>query len=209
MQFTLTGGAVSAARSFLDAQPITQAQAQGEIDALAALQEEASYSAYPQERALPLSREDLVLFGADFFEATQANLLALLGDPQATETAKDSDGAELLTLQWEGAEAVLRVTPGGERCVRLSATGTALEGPRGLRVGDTLAQAVGRFEHGDTLPEGAGALYGDPAQPPYGMLVGDGDDVTLYYAIPAEWGTAALMLRFLGDVLVSMDVSYL
>ncbi|HSK68461.1 MAG TPA: hypothetical protein VLA21_04310, partial [Candidatus Limnocylindria bacterium] len=83
--------------------------------------------------------------------------------------------------------------------------------PRGLRSGATLGAAAKRFQHGETLPQGTGALYGDAAamEPPYGMMVEGGGETTLYYAIPTDSGTAALVLRFMGGVLVSMGISYL
>ena len=60
-----------------------------------------------------------------------------------------------------------------ERAMRLTVREGILEGPRGLRIGDSLAQVISRFEHGEDLPDEGGALYGDAAgqQPPFGVMV--------------------------------------
>ncbi|HSK69982.1 MAG TPA: hypothetical protein VLA21_12035, partial [Candidatus Limnocylindria bacterium] len=145
MQFTLEDGALAAARAFADAAPLSMEEAAAELEALSALQEEAGYADLAGDEALPLSREDMVLAGVDFFEADAAGLSAALGAPGSSDAAKDSDGAELVTLQWDGVEAVLRRMGGDERAVRLTVTGRRFDGPRGIRVGDTLATAIGRF----------------------------------------------------------------
>ncbi len=210
LQFTLEGGYVTAVRSFASAQPLTQQEAAEALGALRETQEQNAYIAFTGQGAPPLSREDLVLSGLDFVDLTRQEAVRALGEP-ANEESADSGTAKLVTLQWPGLEAVFRTEGEKESALRLSMSDGQGEGPRGLRIGDTLAQAISRFEHGETLPEEGGALYGDAEGqvPPFGALVrGPGAD-QLYYVAEVEGGKAALILDFIDDLLVNMTLTYL
>ena len=89
--------------------------------------------------------------------------------------------------------------------------GGLLKGPRGVRLEDTLAQALSRFPHGGVLGEAGGTLYGDAENqvPPYGLMRIEADSTLLYYAFEAEAGKAGLVLAFVDDALVSMTLTYL
>jgi hypothetical protein len=210
LQFTLEEGRVYAIRSFVGEEPLSQEEALKELENLGGIQEQSAYIAYGSVEGTQLAREDFVLSGLDFFEATREMASALFGAPDAEVSARDGAGS-LVTLQWPGLEAVFRVEGKTERLERLTVSSGQAEGPRGLRIGDSLAQAISRFEHGTELPAEGGALYGDPTGqvPPYGMLIPGVDDVRLYYAIGTENGTAAMMLTFVEDLLVSLSLAYL
>lgn len=210
LQFTLEEGKVYAMRSFVLAEPLSPEEAAKELENLGQIQEQSAYIAYGSVEGTQMAREDFVLSGLDFFEATKDTAAAMFGKPEVEASAQDGAGS-LTTLQWPGLEAVFRGEGGVERLERITLTEGLAEGPRGLRIGDSLAQAISRFEHGAGLPEEGGALYGDAAGqvPPYGMLVPGGDDVRLYYAIGAENGTVAMILTFVDDLLVSLSLTYL
>jgi hypothetical protein len=89
--------------------------------------------------------------------------------------------------------------------------GGSFEGPRGLRLKDTLAQAISRFEHTGELHQGGGELYGDALNqnPPYGLMVVNEDSTLLYYAVSVQENKVGLLLEFVDDVLVSMSITYL
>jgi len=105
----------------------------------------------------------------------------------------------------------LKVEGEKDSALRLTVSDGLGEGPRGLRIGDTLAQAISRFEHGEALPEEGGALYGDAEGqvPPFGALVRGLEADQLYYVTDVESGKAALILDFIDDLLVSMTITYL
>ena len=210
LQFTLEGGYVSAVRSFTSAQPLTQQEAAEALDTLRETQEQTAYFAYSGQGALALSREDLVLSGLDFVDMTRQDAVRVLGEPANEESAEDGS-ARLVTLQWPGVEAVLKVEGEKDSALRLTVSDGLGEGPRGLRIGDTLAQAISRFEHGEALPEEGGALYGDAEGqvPPFGALVRGLEADQLYYVTDVESGKAALILDFIDDLLVSMTITYL
>ncbi len=211
IQVTFEQGLVGAVRSFFPSRGLSQEEARQALDHLRALQEETGYIAYGDGVGTQLTREDLVLAGLDFVDLTSAQAKAVLGEPGNEETVSNSGGGSLVTLQWPGAEAVFRLEGEKERAVRLTVREGILEGPRGLRIGDSLAQAISRFEHGEDLPDKGGALYGDAAgqQPPFGVMAAGPEGATLYYAVKTDKGNAALMLEFIADVLVSMTLTYL
>lgn len=211
MQFTLEEGTVSAIRSFLSPEALSQDEARGEIQKLEALQEENAYIAYPSQESAQLTREDMVVAGLDFFDLTQEGAKAVFGDAANREVSENSDGSQFITLQWPDVEAVFEQSGDLVQALRISLTGSLAEGPRGLRIGDTLAQVISRFEHGEDLPQDGGALYGDAEGqvPPYAAMVKNGDGVMLYYVIQAEERNAALILTFMEDRLVDMTLAYL
>ncbi len=210
IQFTVEQGFVSFIRSFASPQALSQEEAGQELAKLRELQEQHAYIALGVKDGSQLAREDFVLGGLDFFDASPEAAKALLGPAVDEQSLEDSDGGKLLVLQWEGYEAVFSLRAEGSLAQRLQVFGGAFEGPRGLRLGDTLAQAISRFEHtGDAAQPGA--LYGDAQGqvPPYGLLVQSDDSSLLYYVIEAQAGKAALMLEFVDDLLVSMTLTYL
>ncbi len=207
LQYTIDQGVVRAIRSFMTQEALSQTEAQEAISRLAALQEENSVVTNAGDLGTPLEREDMSFGQMDFFDLTPEGAKAALGEPEFEEKA----GAGLLTLQWPGVEAVFSLDKDGKalRAERVTVTDGNLEGPRGLRLGQTLAQVISLFAHGEDLPENGGFLYGKEQTPPYGSLVVGGDYVSLYYVIEAEGGNAGLVLTVMENKLVSMALTYL
>ncbi|NLX83490.1 MAG: hypothetical protein GXZ04_06720 [Clostridiales bacterium] len=212
IQFTIESGDVTAIRSFADLTALSQQAAAEELQVLRDLQEENAYIAYGDMVGSQLAREDMELGGLDYFDTDYTAAVAHLGEPANEERHEDSDGSTLISCQWPGLEAVFRQKDGQSRAERITAVGDSLfEGPRGLRLGDTLAQALSSFEHSGTLEEDGGALYGDAKNQvaPYGMMRINPDNVMLYYAIQTETGKAGLVMEFVEDTLVSMSLTAL
>lgn len=210
MQYTIAEGKVRAIRSFVTQEAMSQAEAQEAIAALAALQEENSVVSNAGEPGTPLEREDMAIGGLDFFDLTPESAKAVLGEPVHEEKADGTD-VSLLTIQWPGVEAVFSLDQDGKmvRTERVTVNEGALEGPRGLRLGDSLAQAIGLFAHGKDLPEEGGFLYGKDQEAPYGFLAAGDESTSLYYVIESPGGDAGLILTFMEDKLASMSMTYL
>lgn len=210
IQYTVEENFVTALRSFVAREAMGQQEAAEELQKLAALQEEHSYLAYTDTLEGKLSREDMVLNGLDFFDTDYQAAQLALGEPANEERHQDGD-REIISCQWPGLEAVFTLKDGVSRMARLSVKEGSFEGPRGLRLGDTLAQALSRFPHNGVLGESGGALYGDAENqvPPYGLMQIYEDSTLLYYAIEAGGGTAGLVLTFVDDALVAMTLTYL
>ena len=212
IQFTIESGDITAIRTFAAKEALSQQAAADELQALRDLQEENAYIAFGDMAGSRLAREDMVLAGLDFFDTDYQAAVTALGEPANEERHEDSDGSTLITCQWPGLEAVFRQKDGASRAIRITAQGEGVfEGPRGLRLGDTLAQALSRFEHSGTLDEDGGALYGDAQnqQAPYGLMRINPENTMLYYAIATETGKAGLVMEFVDDILVSMSLTTL
>ncbi|MDD3109959.1 MAG: hypothetical protein PHH32_04870 [Eubacteriales bacterium] len=210
MQYTISQGRVRAIRSFLNLVPLSQAEAQEALGRLAALQEENSVVMNAGQPGSPLEREDMEIGGLDFFDLTPETAQAVLGAPEYEEEAK-SAGGTLVTLQWPGVEAVFSLEEGGKgaRAERITVNAGSFDGPRGLRLGQSLAQAISLFAHGEELPVEGGTLYGEGQTPPYGTMVSGSGYVSLYYVIGSDHGAAGLVLTFMDDKLASMSLTYL
>ena len=97
----------------------------------------------------------------------------------------------------------------GARAERITVNAGSFDGPRGLRLGQSLAQAISLFAHGEELPVEGGTLYGEGQTPPYGTMVSGSGYVSLYYVIGSDHGAAGLVLTFMDDKLASMSLTYL
>lgn len=210
-QYTLEKDAVTAIRSFTNLEVLSLQAATEELAGLRALQEENTYIAFGSRDGSRLAREDLVLAGLDLLDTDYDSAVLALGAPNNEERISDADGGTLIIGQWLGVEAVFTQKEGQVKAQRLSVNQGAHEGPRGLRVGDTLAQAMSRFEHSGELGEAGGALYGeaDSQTAPYGLMVKGIDTTQLYYVVETASGNAALILEFIDDLLVSLTLTYL
>lgn len=211
IQYTIENDLVTAARSFVSQQTLSQQDAQAEIDKLLSLQEAGEYRAYVSQGGTPLGREDLVLAGVDFLDVSPQSIKDSMGEPEVEEKADNTGGGVIITQQWPGLEAVFQQNGDKVRAYRLTVSDLPFEGPRGIKVGDTLAQVISRFEHGAELPSIGGTLYGDAENqnPPYGLMITGMDGVELYYVMEVEENKVGLLLQFLDDQLVSMSLTYL
>lgn len=212
LQYTLDMGIVTAIRSFTSREALSQQQAAEELANLRDLQEQNQYIALGDRDGSRFAREDLELAGLDFLDAQLGTLDSVLGEAANQESVDNSDGSTLIISQWPGFESVFVRREGApDRAQRLTVNGGAFEGPRGLRLGDPLAQAVSRFEHAGEVGAAGGTLYGQAEQqvPPYGLMVVNPESTLLYYAIDTQAGKAALILEFVDDLLVNMTLTYL
>lgn len=210
LTYTLDNGSVTAIRYFASG-AMTAQEAQAELAEASALQEKDAYFAYDTQSPKPFAREDLVFSGLDFMALTPDGATTVLGKPLNQQSIQDSNGEQIRTWQWDGAEAVFIFDAKDQfvRTERFTLTGDALPGPRGLRVGESLPQVLARFEHGKEIPTSSSMLYGqDDGKGTYGKLEIANQEGTVYYAIPGEkTGTVVLILRFLNNALANISVT--
>ena len=150
---------------------------------------------------LPFSEADLDLGWLNLVTATPEEALAALGEPEADEEIPDADGALLRVMSFEGATLVFTADAAGgaPRLTLLTLDGENVEGPRALRVGDSLNMARQRFRFGEG--ESAGeteTLYGAPGEGSWGEAeYHDDASAILRYAAPlADGRTARLVVSF-------------
>ncbi len=211
LQYTIENDQVTAIRYFGGGDLLSLQEAQEDLQALALLQEENSYFAYDTKDPSPLAREDLMVAGLDFIELTPEAAAALLGEAVYEERVKDSNGDELRTMQWDSLTVTFVYDKDGQfkGADRVILTGTDVEGPRGLRIGTALSDAVSRFAGGDIDTAQGGTLYGDADKqvPPYGRLIVDANTAQLYYALAHEGRTILLSSEFIDGALAALSLS--
>lgn len=186
--------------SIVGAEEVENAQA--EMDAYAALQEEMAYYAYPSSQDGSeldvFVREDLAFSGLDFLSMDYETLVERFGTPASDEWLEDTDGAFIRTCVWEGMEVTFKYDAQKQFVAptHLVVTGVMLEGPRGVRVGDSMNSILYRFRHGegDTV-DGAMVLYGEANAAPYGQLRYEGTGAYLTYLAQVPGGTVGLYLN--------------
>ncbi len=218
--YFLENGYVSQIHIALNDQLLDENVAQSDIQDVADMQEISEYTPYPVsmddgESLAPFDREDLTItqFGqkvADFLDLTAEDLNAALGSAPVDEWTEDSDGSLLRTLQWEGISVLLRYNAQRQFTAVVSVTinDVNLEGPRGVRVGDSLDSVIYRFRHAEILyADDTVLLYGDGQTVPYGALVYTPENAEVTYAVSVGEGrTVVWHMTFVIGELQSMTL---
>ncbi len=150
----------------------------------------------PQEQNLaPLhaemfQRADLVFSGLDFVVETVEDVRVLLGDPKSEKEVPHEEGGDpKLILTYPGLEFEFGFSADGMRQLQaLQITDPNFEGPRGLRVGESLESVLSRFrleEQGYQEPLTILYAPGESIeQPPFGLLEIYSDlEATVRYAL--------------------------
>lgn len=204
--YTLQDDVITAIQVLMQEQPVALGEAQAELEQLSQLQAKTDYSAYRSDDPGELALEDLYFGGFDFVSGTPEQLLAHMGAAQSDTWQQD--GANYLRiLQWEGMQAIFSYDSARklQRLNLLEIYEDVLEGPRGLRIDDTLASMIGRFRH-DT---DEGALYGDGAAAPYGRCDKNNDGTaSVVYAVQADNGAVLLRLTVVEGRLADMTCAW-
>lgn len=185
-------------------------EAQGAFAAARTLLRVRDYFAFDTVDPMPLQSEDLSFGDLDFIDLTPERAAQVLGQASYDERMKDSNGEELRVMQWDGVEAAFTYSSSGEfkRAERIDISLPGIEGPRGLRIGTELNQAIGRFEHGVEFASPSQLLYGNGETPPYGRMETQGGEAQLHYALGQEDEVIMLTLMFIDGVMVNMSISY-
>lgn len=193
-------------------QLIDEAQALQEIADTAEIQEASHYFAYPKSddgnTMDPFVREDLSFSGLDFLDLTPEMATESLGSSPVDEWLQDSTGEYLRIRQWDGVTILFLYTENKQfqKVDSLIINGDMLEGPRGVRVGDSMESVMYRFRHGQggTVDNGI-ALYGDGVTAPYGILAYGETTATINYALAVDEAQQVIwQLTFQGGELLEM-----
>lgn len=210
IQYIIDRGLVVGIHYFGGSALRTAEEARAAYESAKALTEETAYFAYDTVSPMQLESEDLSFGDLDFLDLTPERAAEMLGAPVSEERVSDSNGDELRLMQWEGVEAVFSYAQDGsfKRAERVDVSLPGIEGPRGLRIGDEINQAIGRFEHGVEFAIPTQVLYGDGETPPYGRMETQGTEAQLYYALDLDGQTVMLIMMFKDDVMTNMSISY-
>ncbi len=203
--YTLQDDVITAIQVLMQDQPIVLDEAKAELEALSLLQSKTEYSAYRSDDPEELATEDLYFGGFDFIYGTPEQLIGILGTAQSDTWQQDGSNY-LRILQWDGAQAIFNYDSARslQKLNLLEIYEDLLEGPRGMRIGDTLTSVIGRVRH-----DAEDALYGDGATAPYGRCSKSNDGTAdVVYAVSAEDGTVLLRLTVVEGRLADMTCSW-
>jgi len=139
------------------------------------------------------SEADLAFSGVDFRSLTIEQMSLLLGETAQT-TSVMSGNEEIITAEWQGAYMSADV---------LSVSDSRVEGPRGIRTGESLDQVLSSFRSDGEgrIYASQAILYGDGLTAPSGILERDGEWASVSYTARIDERNVTLMLTFSNDLL--------
>lgn len=216
--YTLSDNLVAAIRAYGLNETISADEVRSNLDAVQEVSEKTEYAQVPTSingsELEMFDRDDLIFSGLDFLSLTPEEAEARLGAAQEDDWMED-EGAYLRSMEFASCTMTFsydaqKQNPALEM---LSIDMDGLEGPRCVRIGDTLSSVISRFRNGEGDYDGVSreVLYGDGENAPYG-LAEYGDDATagLWYAAKLEDGrTVVLSMSFeqmyLSDITLYVD----
>ena len=216
--YTLSDNLVAAIRAYGLNETISADEVRSNLDAVQEVSEKTEYVQVPtsingSELGM-FDRDDLIFSGLDFLSLTPEEAEARLGAAQEDDWMED-EGAYLRSMEFASCTMTFSYDAQKQNPVleMLSIDMDGLEGPRCVRIGDTLSSVISRFRNGEGDYDGVSreVLYGDGENAPYG-LAEYGDDATagLWYAAKLEDGrTVVLSMSFeqmyLSDITLYVD----
>lgn len=216
--YTLSDNLVAAIRAYGLNETISADEVRSNLDAVQEVSEKTEYAQVPTSingsELEMFDRDDLIFSGLDFLSLTPEEAEARLGAAQEDDWMED-EGAYLRSMEFAPCTMTFSYDAQKQNPTleMLSIDMDGLEGPRCVRIGDTLSSVISRFRNGEGDYDGVSreVLYGDGENAPYG-LAEYGDDATagLWYAAKLEDGrTVVLSMSFeqmyLSDITLYVD----
>jgi len=124
-----------------------------------------------------------------------------------------SNGQYVRLKQWDGISILFRYSENKQfiQVDTMMVNGDTLEGPRGVRVGDSMDSVMYRFRHsqGGSVDNGI-LLYGDGENSPYAILSYGATTASItYFQTPVEGRTIIWLLTFVDGELRTMHFTHL
>ncbi len=216
--YTLSDNLVAAIRAYGLNETISADEVRSNLDAVQEVSEKTEYAQVPTSingsELEMFDRDDLIFSGLDFLSLTPEEAEVRLGAAQEDDWMED-EGAYLRSMEFASCTMTFSYDAQKQNPTleMLSIDMDGLEGPRCVRIGDTLSSVISRFRNGEGDYDGVSreVLYGDGENAPYG-LAEYGDDATagLWYAAKLEDGrTVVLSMSFeqmyLSDITLYVD----
>lgn len=202
-RYTLSDGAIVGIEIDLAGDSMSLEDAAAELDAFKMLRQTGEYAAYMQTGeaadAAPFGRDDLLFSGLDYLGLTPEDAVNLLGDDYAEEWLSDGDTA-IHVMEWATA-TITFLCDKDKNVIQTDNYYTdedALEGPRGIRVGDQQQNVLDRFYFGAGEALGdVTYLYGGQDEDEYAAVeyVSAGE-MTARYAFAQEDRQIVMILSF-------------
>ena len=199
--YTLQENTVVAVRVFGLDERVETEELEVERALLAPLLMQSSYRQVPASPVgaenTPFDEDDLTVLDLDFLSCTPEIACAVLGMPEADEEMPGEEGQTLRVLSFTGCTLVFaRKTDGQWQLTLLTLEDEDLEGPRAIRVGDSVTMVLQRFRfgEGELQESGTEVLYGTPGEGQWGEAeYGEDASVTLRYGLTLSDGRTVVL----------------
>ena len=190
------------------AERMEEEEALESIREIADMQETSEYFAYARsetgEGLAPFTREDLGLLAdghvkLDFLDLTAETMADVFGPAPVDEWTEDSDGSFLRLMQWDGVSLLLKYDAHRKFAAvdSLTINDVNVEGPRGVRVGDSMISVINRFLHNEGgATENGILLYGDGENAPFGVVAYSENTATITYTQALDEQTVIWQMTF-------------
>lgn len=201
-RYTLADGAIVKIEVNLRGEVLSLEDAAAELDAFKMLRQNTEYAAYMRDGegdAQLFNRDDLMFSGLDYLGLTPELAIDSLGDDYAEEWLEDGENF-IHIMEWPSA-TVTFLCDKDKNVIQTDNYFTdedALEGPRGIRVGDQQQNVLDSFFFGAGRSEGdITYLYGDEGEDDYATIeyVSSGE-MTARYAFMQEDRSVVMILTF-------------
>lgn len=204
--YTIYNGNVSAIRAYGLNSRVELTDVEDALQDAANLSLNMSYSqvesSYVGTDLTGFNTEDLMFAGLDFQTLTPEDAISALGMP-AQDTWLEDVAGYLRVMDFASCEITFTYNSDKLNPVAsvMVINDDGMEGPRSVRVGDTLSSVLNRFRHSDgeyNSDEGIEILYGDVESGEYGQATyGTDASVTLRYGLVTQSGEKlALYMAF-------------
>ncbi|MBR4080325.1 MAG: hypothetical protein IKK21_00895 [Clostridia bacterium] len=156
-------------------------------------------------------RDDLIFAGMDFLTVPPEEAETIFGAAREDHWMED-EGSYLRTMEFACCTMTF-VYDGQKQNPRLEIMTIdmdGMEGPRAVRIGDTLSSVLCRFRYGEGEWDGlTEMLYGTKDAAPYGMAeYGDDASASLYYAMKDDGGRTIQLYMYFEQMYLSEITLY-
>jgi len=202
MSYVITDGLVTDMRVSGFGDSMLSEELRESIDTVRGIAADSSYDPevgmQPPLHAEMFHLGDLFFSGLDFLEETEQSVRDMFGTPTGEERVPAEEGGPgMLLLAYPGLE--FEFSQGDGRLIGLQITEANFPGPRGLRLGDTLAEVLYRFRMEEQAQQETLTILYAPGdsieQPPFGLLESFVPwEATVRYAVPVDAEEAVMLL---------------
>ena len=199
IMYTVQDNTVTAIRAYGLETRFLEGDVAAAMDDARELAEEASYSqvqtSFVGTELEPFNSEDLIFAGISFASLTPEDAEEAFGEPLEDVWLNNSDGW-MRVMQFESCHVTFLYDAAQQngRVKNMTIDSDQLEGPRSVRVGDTVSSVMTRFRSGEGAYNGTTeVLYGDASSTTFGMAEYGAEAIVLRYGAESEDGTPVIM----------------
>lgn len=198
--YTVEDHSVSAIRVYGLALRGSKEDAASELDIVRTAASSTGYHAWKQStqglELDPFAPSDLVMSGMDLTSLSPDTLISACGMPAGDEEVDNTDGF-LRVMTYDSFEIIFALDQdhANPHVMMVELFDDTVEGPRGVRLGDSLTSVIDRFHFGEGEANGqTQMLYGQSGIVPYGEFsFGDDASADLRYTALLDDGTPVML----------------